>query len=275
MHISPSFALPPTPHFTFRRRASSARSPSLPTKPLTSVTCFPARPFLSMPTRSFCRAGSSVSTLLTYPSSYMKSGFVEYTTPSLFFQSLSAISGVYFCKYIHSIRIFADYGQQTFQYLEQGLCGSGLRRVGCDLPPYDRTYRFLLGLRRIHSIVIQTRSRAPAGKPGFPAHRPSFHPVQRGAGGSSRRECNERDLLRPDHILPLSDHSLSGEARCEKGGRRQLRSLLGHHHLRFRPGGRPCLLLLGHLLVLRSGRRGLCNVLTLHRRRILGDDQMV
>ena len=42
-------------------------------------------------TPSLCFAGSRVTASAAAPSSYSKSGLVENTTPSLFFQSLSAI----------------------------------------------------------------------------------------------------------------------------------------------------------------------------------------
>ena len=57
MTISPSLAVPPTPHLPFSMRPSSLRSSSLPTNPVTSVTCLPARRLRSIHTRRFWLGG--------------------------------------------------------------------------------------------------------------------------------------------------------------------------------------------------------------------------
>jgi hypothetical protein len=47
---------------------------------------------------SLWRDGGSVSSRVSSPVEKLKSGLVEYTTPNLFFQSLSAIAGIFFAK---------------------------------------------------------------------------------------------------------------------------------------------------------------------------------
>ena len=94
--ISPSFTLPPTPHFVFSSLPSSFISSSLPTKFFTMVTVFPPRWFFSMLTRSFCCCLGSVSISSFSSVEYWKSGFVEYTMLRRSFQSLFLIFQVSF-----------------------------------------------------------------------------------------------------------------------------------------------------------------------------------
>ena len=56
--ISPSFTLPPTPHFDFNVRPRSAKSALVPTKPETRVAVFPPRPFFFDAHAQHLRSGS-------------------------------------------------------------------------------------------------------------------------------------------------------------------------------------------------------------------------
>ena len=59
--ISPSLAVPPTPHFDLSSLANSFKSSSFPTKPSTSVTSLPALCFRSRETYNNCSEGRGVS----------------------------------------------------------------------------------------------------------------------------------------------------------------------------------------------------------------------
>ena len=80
--ISPSLALPPTPHLLF-----SIRPSSFPVNPVIRVTTFPPRFLRSSCTRRRCCAGGKVCSSMFSSISYWKSGLVEYTTLSRSFQS--------------------------------------------------------------------------------------------------------------------------------------------------------------------------------------------
>ena len=88
-----------------------------------------------------------------------------------------------------------------------------IRRFSRNISSDDRADSFVLGLRRIHRFIIQARGGTPAGKPGVPALCTFLHDVHRQHACcccSERHECN---MLGPDHILPVSDHSIP----CKEG----------------------------------------------------------
>ena len=96
--ISPSLALPPTPHLLLRNLPSSFKSSSVPINPVTRVTTLPPRFLRSNCTSRRCWDGWRVVCSSSSSNSYLKSGLVDYTTFSLSFQSFSfGFLAIYTC----------------------------------------------------------------------------------------------------------------------------------------------------------------------------------
>ena len=78
----------------------------------------------------------------------------------------------YICAYVcYNLDILPSYYHETIPIIKQHLRLDSLCDCSRNVYPYARTDGELLGLRRIHFVGIQTRSRTPAGKPHLHAHR--------------------------------------------------------------------------------------------------------
>ena len=52
------------------------------------------------------------------------------------------------------IAIFVDYDRKEIQFVEQDSRGCSFRGIRLHISLHDRTHRLLLGLRRVHRIIV-------------------------------------------------------------------------------------------------------------------------
>ena len=159
--------------------------------------------------------------------------------------------------------------------MENGDRNRGDTHSRIHLPVHHRAVRIVLGLRRIHRLIIQTRSGPPSWKPCVPADCKIFHNVHRRQSRRHRGQRDERPLLRIDHTAPLPDHHLLRKEDGRPAGKRGILCRPSDCNIGQRRRGSIGILLLRHILVLRRRRRGLCDVVIVHGPRRMGDDQVV